>query len=95
MKEENKGKKWADEDLTLILSMVPSIFNRDHLAKMLGRTPRAIEFIWEGAYGTTKLLREEKGLPRLKNMKDKLGIYNNLCMVTSKSKSIIELVENK
>jgi hypothetical protein len=78
----NKGKPYSQEEIDLILSVIPNGTNLTNLASALGRTTDAIGMIYEIAYNV-KLLRDnlDDNNPRndvfqkIANAKTKLGIF--------------------
>lgn len=78
----NKNKPYTQEEIDLILSVIPNRTNSSNLASALGRTRDAIELIYEIAYNV-KLLRDnlDDNNPRndvfqkIANAKTKLGIF--------------------
>jgi len=78
----NKGKPYSQEEIDLILSVIPSKTNITNLASALRRGIDAIGMIYEIAYNV-KLLRENLDddkpkndvFQKIANSKTKLGIF--------------------
>lgn len=54
----NAGKPWSQDEIDLIAGMVPNWSNANKLAKVLGRTPHAIQYMWSKLYWSVKTLKE-------------------------------------
>lgn len=54
----NAGKPWSKEDIYLVGSYVPTWENAKTLAKHLGRTEHAIQYMWCKLYTRTSVLKE-------------------------------------
>lgn len=57
-KPENAGKPWTMDHIRLVASYVPNNMNCAKLAKMLGRTEHAIQYMWCKLYMRTSDLKE-------------------------------------
>lgn len=77
-----KNKPYTQEEIDLILCVIPNRTNLSNLASALGRTPDAIGMIYEIAYNV-KLLRDNLDdnnpgtdvFQKIANAKTKLGIF--------------------
>lgn len=54
----NAGKPWTQDEIDLIAGMVPNWDNGCRLAKVLGRTPHAIQYMWSKIYWPVTKLKE-------------------------------------
>lgn len=55
---ENAGKPWTKEDIYLVASYAPTYRNAEQLAKHLGRTEHAIQYMWCKLYTKTSTLKQ-------------------------------------
>ena len=70
-----KGKEYADGELEIILSLIPTELNIGHLARLLERSEDAIRIVYKQAYekgdfGKDATVQRDK----IKAAKDRLGI---------------------
>lgn len=55
---ENAGKPWSEEDMFLVGSYTPTWSNIEMLAKHLGRSTHAIQYLYCKLYSKTTTLKE-------------------------------------
>ena len=54
----NAGKPWTEDEIFLIATHTPSWHNAKFLAKQLGRTTHAVQYMWCKIYWSVKQLKE-------------------------------------
>lgn len=58
IKPENHNKPWSKDQIRYVAAHVPTEENCDKLAKILGRTEHAIQYMWCKLYMRTSDLKE-------------------------------------
>lgn len=70
---DNAGKPWTEEDLIILASYTPTKPNSYVVAKLLGRTPRAVKYMWCKLYWPSqKYIEHAERDPRMKEHYEKI-----------------------